>query len=1282
MRELGAKNSQLRRRLCSMEEENASLVTENKQLITELEAAHLELASSKTKVLVLGSTVGSRSSCVSQMKDEIESLEAEVEAQVQALRDTEKKLQETRADLEMRCRLVDKLKEELTVVRVELEDRTDLEKRAEQQRNDAIIDAERQSSALQGFKEDVADKLKKVLESESKLKEALVRCDKDRESWEKKCSHLEQERDNMRLLMGQLKEDLDKMKTVSEEMDTLRLQVKEASSKSGLLERRLSETEVAKKDLEELRTENRGLQKLNRSQENLLEQSQREVQQTKAELAGLEAIICSLHLREGRGGALCANPCLLPGGSSDQLNLKPGEQYQRLLPVLRVMEQEKSRQAAVACGLQENLSRAQEDTRVLQSDVTQQDQQLRKLHAELQARTSDIAQLEMELKRKSSLLEATEKQLEAKEIAVLHAVKRNTNLEHNLLEKSTSTQEFKNTLEKKTRDLQEALAESQRISTDKSWEQEDKITKLQFSLDQTHAQLAKLENDYSSAQREKQEYLQKADRLQASLSKVTQVCCPTTQTNTIYLAVPLSYCPACPSYSARRPCHVPVLHLHSPFPTLLAILYMPQWPILKFPNGNSSFGHCVTFEEIEMKAIQDQEDLLSLKSQGTQSTTKVRFLESALATCQEELNGCMEQIQGAKNRYDRELETKAKELEALQEEVRNSSNQFQNSNEQVHQLEHRIQKQQSTQQQSASKISELEDSQSQLLKQVSHLQRTLEKEKAKTCKELREMEDRALEAGQLAERREKEALQLSTNVKQLTGDMNRFRGELTEKEQELLKIRRDSDTKACELAKMEKMLQETKGLLDKKSETSAESKPTGTDNMVEDLEERVRCSRRDRRNSLHHTQLLESQMKTVRGELVDTLDHLQELRNVLRRSQQKAEERKAAMDKLAAGLRLGFLYVLCVCVRVCVCENCPARESQNELELTRRELERKQQEVHHTSSRETHDELLQQRSLQLEHLAVTVENYKQDLEQKLILQQGALETSQREAKEKAMQIEFLTERLELIKTQLQLKEDVQQEHLAQSQQLRLCREKLHLTGQSLQEMRSRCESLATQLEESTQFGQETEFQARDLKETLAKVMEQAAQTEVRTQATVSVLRQELDTVKRLHLNELSALQESQVEVLKASECISDTLRCSQDQLTYDLQQTRSCLEDSQGNTAALLAELQARERLLQSTNETLLIKESEVTRLRAKISSRERASELHSMAVRSGLASAGHASAGNTLLPLLGKNDDNGWLSIQVKDKQGDHADQHTTPLFCTVTDFSRVCISAECAQE
>uniref|UniRef100_A0A3B1J749 Si:ch73-389b16.1 n=1 Tax=Astyanax mexicanus TaxID=7994 RepID=A0A3B1J749_ASTMX len=131
--------------------------------------------------------------------------------------------------------------------------------------------------------------------------------------------------------------------------------------------------------------------------------------------------------------------------------------------------------------------------------------------------------------------------------------------------------------------------------------------------------------------------------------------------------------------------------------------------------------------------------------------------------------------------------------------------------------------------------------------------------------------------------------------------MNKYRGELSERERELLLIRRASGAKASQLAQMEKMLQETKGMLDKKSEMSTEKKSCG-DSMSE-LEEKVQRSKRDRRNSLHRTQLLESQMKTVRGELVNTLDHLQALRDKLHRSQQKAEERKAAMEKLTAELR-------------------------------------------------------------------------------------------------------------------------------------------------------------------------------------------------------------------------------------------------------------------------------------------------------------------------------------------------------------------------------------------
>lgn len=54
-------------------------------------------------------------------------------------------------------------------------------------------------------------------------------------------------------------------------------------------------------------------------------------------------------------------------------------------------------------------------------------------------------------------------------------------------------------------------------------------------------------------------------------------------------------------------------------------------------------------------------------------------------------------------------------------------------------------------------------------------------------------------------------------------NMSKWHGELTQREQELLRIRRDSDTKATELAKMEKILQQTKTLLDKKVESGSDS---------------------------------------------------------------------------------------------------------------------------------------------------------------------------------------------------------------------------------------------------------------------------------------------------------------------------------------------------------------------------------------------------------------------------------------------------------------------------
>lgn len=72
---------------------------------------------------------------------------------------------------------------------------------------------------------------------------------------------------------------------------------------------------------------------------------------------------------------------------------------------------------------------------------------------------------------------------------------------------------------------------------------------------------------------------------------------------------------------------------------------------------------------------------------------------------------------------------------------------------------------------------------------------------------------------------------------------------------------------------------------------------------VVDLEEKLHRSEMDRRNSLQRARLLEEQLNTVRGELSDTLGHLEELRDVLQRTQLAADQRQATIHQLTAELR-------------------------------------------------------------------------------------------------------------------------------------------------------------------------------------------------------------------------------------------------------------------------------------------------------------------------------------------------------------------------------------------
>lgn len=70
-----------------------------------------------------------------------------------------------------------------------------------------------------------------------------------------------------------------------------------------------------------------------------------------------------------------------------------------------------------------------------------------------------------------------------------------------------------------------------------------------------------------------------------------------------------------------------------------------------------------------------------------------------------------------------------------------------------------------------------------------------------------------------------------------------------------------------------------------------------------DLEKALNRSEADRRNCSQKVEILEGQLQMVQNELADTLKQLQELKDVLQKTQKVSDERQASVEKLTVQLR-------------------------------------------------------------------------------------------------------------------------------------------------------------------------------------------------------------------------------------------------------------------------------------------------------------------------------------------------------------------------------------------
>uniref|UniRef100_A0A7N9CKS1 Coiled-coil domain containing 18 n=1 Tax=Macaca fascicularis TaxID=9541 RepID=A0A7N9CKS1_MACFA len=326
-------------------------------------------------------------------------------------------------------------------------------------------------------------------------------------------------------------------------------------------------------------------------------------------------------------------------------------------------------------------------------------------------------------------------------------------------------------------------------------------------------------------------------------------------------------------------------------------------------------------------------------------------------------------------------------------------------------------------------------------------------------------------------------------------------------------------------------------------------------NAVKELEKLQHSTETELTEALQKREALETELQNAHGELKSTLRQLQELRDVLQKAQLSLEEKYTTIKDLTAELR----------------------ECKMEIEDKKQELLEMDQAL-----KERNWEL-KQRAAQVTHLDMTIREHRGEMEQKIIKLEGTLEKSELELKECNKQIESLNDKLQNAKEQLREKEFIM---LQNEQEISQLKKEIERTQQRMKEM-------------------ESDAHGNHLAEELGASKVREAHLEARMQAEIKKLSAEVESLKEAYHMEMISHQENHAK-WKIS---ADSQKTSVQQLNEQLEKAKLELEEAQDTVSNLHQQVQDRNEVIEAANEALLTKESELTRLQAKISGHEKAED-------------------------------------------------------------------------
>ncbi|XP_069497931.1 coiled-coil domain-containing protein 18 isoform X2 [Ambystoma mexicanum] len=1233
-RKIEQENKQFREKLNSLREQNASLVSQNQCLMSAIESVQCELSRSKSKVSFFES-IGTHSFTAPQLEQQVHKLEAEVHSQDKALRLAEGRLEQSQKHAAEKEQTVQRFKDDIKKLKIELLERNKYGKRAEQQRNEALVNAEELRKAFQLYKEKIAVKLEKVKQEEEALQTQLYNSENEKHTLQEQCKALKAEVENVqeqfRLLKSEAERGKERLQCIDAKNTELITLLTQSNQRLVKLEAELQDKENILATSNGTGLQNEELKACIAKQNEKLLFCQKEIENSKSELGNLK-ILTQMSFQNGpfpskwkgtmnqldvsktnadvfttsgdsarfiaerrsqppmkpeeskmvqinRPNSRFAQPPLLfsesqGSGEANCLETEPVKlianqederKRQRLELACKELEKEKETLITQIEVLKTKLTKAESEISSVKLSMSQRTCQFQAIQEELLEKAEKTSKLEREMAKRRLQIAALEQQLNEKKTEFSSISARNSELEEEL---SIRDEQIRNLDSRVNREYKEAILAFENTQSSNLQElkkKEEEIEQLQDQLEKKQLKFKEQDNTISVMQKD---ILSKQRKIESLDRKLTD-----------------------------------------------------------------------TKMEMETQNVKNHETMKMLQTQVAEEGIQVKHLDSALAICKEELELYFNQLEENKDNFEKQITKKSEEVKRLQKELKLKSQSLQETSEHNVCLQQSLQQQQQMLQKGTARIAELEDSQAELEKQISKLEQDLHKQKSANASDHRRLEEKLHMATQETDLRNQQLLELGGKMKELKLELKRSKEEVMGKEEELMHLQDDGEAKAVQLSHMEMLLQHTQADLDTTTALAARLKA--------DLQQ----SESEKQTVIQKREELECEVQGIQEELNDTVRRLKELQDVLQRAQLCLEEKKIAIQDLTSDLRTGKIYWGNLLRKILtspkhhygtvVCMegpwHCKSEIAERDLELD---------DLKQTLKERNWE--LKQRAAQLTQLDMNIQEHRGEMEQTIIRLEGALETSKLNIKDYINQITNLDEKLQqttdhlrekdfeviqkdqqlnhqkketerkerkiselekIIKDHEQCIKDQHQDALDASQPLREGREqiqklKLELmeTQHQLVQVQRETESLKHKLEEANLLNREKEIHGNKLAEELGALQERETCLKERLQVEVKKLKTEIESLKDSHQQEILMLQKSNADV----QMCTDHGKSANHYLNERLRHLTHELDEAQDQVNSLQTGLQARNEVIQATNEALLVKESEVMRLKARISAYER----------------------------------------------------------------------------